>query len=67
MTQTTQTRMGETWDMLSWRLYGDEHHIRELMDANPGLRAVLRFSAGTDVIVPAIIKKTASSLPPWKR
>ena len=65
--KTTVTRQGETWDMISYRMYGDEHYIRDLMDANPGMRRIVRFSAGASVAVPEVTVKTAASLPPWKR
>lgn len=64
---TTKTRSGEYWDEISLRLYGDEHHIAELMAANYDKRRISRFSYGVEVNVPQITAQPASSLPPWKR
>ena len=66
---TTVTRHGETWDMISYRVYGDEHWTWLLVDANRHLRAVRIFSAGVRLTVPALPEEAASrsSLPPWKQ
>ncbi len=66
---TTTTRHGETWDMVSYRVYGDEHHTWLLVDANRALRHVRIFSAGVRLNVPALPEEAAakSSLPPWKQ
>ena len=66
---TTITRMGETWDMISKRVYGDEHHFSRLIDANITHRDVVRFPRGVVLSVPALPADalTGSGLPPWKR
>ena len=64
---TTITRSGEHWDEISLRLYGDEHHVAELMAANYDKRKISRFSYGVELNAPAIAVQTASSLPAWKR
>lgn len=66
---TTTTRMGETWDMISKRVYGDEHHLSRLIDANIEHRDVVRFPRGVVLSVPALPSGalTGSGLPPWKR
>ena len=66
---TTITKHGETWDMVSYRVYGDEHHVWRLVDANRSLRAVRIFSAGVRLNVPALPEEAVSksSLPPWKQ
>ena len=65
--ETTVTRSGEHWDEISLRLYGDEHHISELMAANYDKRKTSRFSYGTQLNVPEAETQPASTLPPWKR
>ena len=67
---TTVTRQGDTWDILSKRLYGDEHYMDQLIAANLQHRKTVLFPYGVTVNVPDI--DTASSaisknLPPWKR
>ncbi len=66
---TVATQHGETWDMISWRIYGDEHHVKKLMDANRKHRHVRIFSAGVKIRAPELDpdEQAASTLPPWKR
>ncbi len=66
---TTTTRHGETWDMISYRVYGDEHWTWRLVNANRELRHVRLFSAGIQITVPPLPEEAASrnSLPPWKQ
>jgi len=66
---TTITKHGETWDIISYRVYGDEHHVKKLIDANRNQRAVRIFSAGVRLAVPELTadELSASTLPPWKR
>ena len=66
---TTITRMGETWDMISKRVYGDEHCIAQLIGANIAYRDVLQFAHRVAIVVPELPSGSiaGSSLPPWKR
>lgn len=66
---TTTTKHGETWDMISKRMYGDEHWVHRLIDANWLLRDTRIFSAGVKIVVPDLPEDAvvASTLPPWKR
>lgn len=68
MATTYSTVQGDTWDIISYKLYGDEHYIADLIAANIEHRAVVLFSAGVVLNVPEI-KQTepVSTLPPWKR
>ena len=60
------TAMGDTWDSIAYKVYGNEYLIDELMAANPGCRGTLRFGAGVEIICPDITIAVSSSLPPWK-
>ena len=66
---TTITKHGETWDMISYRVYGDEHWTWRLVNANRELRHVRLFSAGVKLIVPPLPEEAANrnTLPPWKQ
>lgn len=67
---TTVTRMGETWDMISKRVYGDEHYMSMLIDANVAHRDIVRFPRGVVLNVPGLDADAAAygdNLPPWKR
>lgn len=70
MSRTAITKMGETWDMISRRVYGDERFMSLLIDANISHRDVVVFSNGVTLNVPEMTaseKIGGSSLPPWKR
>ena len=67
---TTTTRQGDTWDILSKRLYGNEHYMEKLIEANLEPRKTVLFSYGTVINVPDIdiaTDETSANLPPWKR
>jgi len=59
----------DTWDIISKKLYGDEHFIDKLIAANIEYRKVVIFSAGVVLSVPEVNDRTASDegLPAWKR
>ncbi len=64
---TIITRSGESWDMISFRIYGDERHMHELMAANPQYCGVSFFPYGTELRGPDIVAPSGPNLPPWKR
>lgn len=68
MTTKYRTIQGDTFDIISLRVYGDEHFVAELIAANYEHRAVVLFPAGVVLNVPEINTEAATStLPPWKR
>ena len=70
MSATTTTRQGDTWDILSKRLYGNEHYMEKLIEANLEHRKTVLFSYGTVINGPEIdiaTDETSVNLPPWKR
>lgn len=66
MTKTYTSIQGDTWDWISFKLYGDEKQMVELMKANPDHIHTVIFSAGVSLTVPEVTPKSASTLPPWK-
>ncbi|WP_243128383.1 tail protein X [Clostridium chromiireducens] len=64
---TYTTVQGDTFDMLSYRAYGDEFKAHYIIQANPNYANVLVFSQGIELTIPIISKEAASTLPPWKR
>lgn len=64
---TYTTILGDTWDMISFKVYGKEKYAKELAEANPKYINTVVFSAGTVLQVPDIIVSVSDSLPPWKR
>ena len=64
-----KTVSGDTWDLISYKLYGSEQYFHQLMRAN--LLSVAVFDSNIPIIVPEITPITSavetSKLPPWKR
>lgn len=67
MPKTYTTVQGDTWDMISLRVYGTEKHMGELIEANPAYRETVFFSANALLVIPEVTAALNSKLPPWKR
>ena len=68
--KTTVTQMGDTFDIISKRIYGDEHFIDVLMNANIKHRKTAIFQYGTVLNCPDIDVTSTEydqNLPPWRR
>lgn len=63
---TYTTIQGDTWDAISWKVYGDEKHMGTLAQANIKYIDTLMFSAGTKINVPELTPETAEDAPFWK-
>lgn len=63
------TKSGDMWDMISFRVYGSELFVSELMQANPDYVGVVVFNAGVTLNIPEVtpVQRSAASLPPWRR
>ena len=66
-----KTVSGDTWDLISYKLYGSEKYFHQLMRANLNLLYIGVFDSNIPIIVPEIeINNNSidkSKLPPWKR
>jgi len=62
-----KTRQGDTWDLISLRVYGSEKYMTKLIEANPEHRETVFFSANIKLKVPEIETPVPEELPPWKR
>jgi len=61
---------GDVWDLLSYRLYGDEGFTHVLLAANPELQHIVQFEEATMINVPdrpETRAQSSSNLPPWKQ
>jgi phage tail protein X len=58
---------GDTWDLISFKHYGSEYHISELILANPDYVDVVVFDGGEKLIIPTISIIDTSLLAPWRR
>lgn len=60
------TVQGDSFDIIAYRLFGDEHLCDELMKANPDEIDTIFFDSGNAVNIPDIQKRPKQSdLPPW--
>ena len=66
-----KTVSGDTWDLISYKLYGSEQYFLQLMRANLNLLSIAVFDSNIPIIVPEITPIASaietSKLPPWKR
>lgn len=61
------TIQGDTWDLISYRVYGSNHHTKELIFLNSQHREISIFQAGVVLKIPEISVQAATSIPPWLR
>lgn len=64
---TYTTIQGDTWDGIAYKLYGDEKHMKELIEANWPVVDTLVFSAGVELKVPDLPEERSSDLPIWRQ
>lgn len=61
------TKLGDTWDLIAYRVYGSEKYMKELVEANIDLVSTVFFKSGVELICPDIPILNDSNAPPWKR
>lgn len=61
------TVQGDTWDIIAFKVYGEERYMSKLIEANLEYIDTFFFAAGVEIICPDIEDKLPSSLPPWKQ
>jgi phage tail protein X len=61
------TAQGDTWDIISYKMYGSEKQMSVLIEANPEHRETTIFSADVVIKLPEVSAPVPTSLPPWKR
>lgn len=68
------TQLGERWDLIAWRYYGDATLIAPILRANPefsdaGRATPLVLPPNSRIRVPVIAEENVrkQQLPPWKR
>ncbi|WP_088227784.1 tail protein X [Desulfosporosinus sp. FKB] len=65
---TYTTVLGDTWDMIAYKLSGHETWAKNLIEVNPQYAQTVLFSAGIVLNVPELSTSTDySALPPWKQ
>lgn len=63
---TYTTIQGDTWDMIAFRLYGDESYMKDLIEANLPHIDTLVFSSGTVLKVPELPEERDYDVPFWR-
>ena len=63
---TYTTIQGDTWYLISWKLYGEEKYMRYLIEANWDYADILIFSAGTVLNVPELPEEPDEDMPFWR-
>lgn len=60
------TIQGDTWDSISFKVYGEDKFSKELLRANPRYMNIIIFSGGIELICPDISNTQNLTLPPWR-
>lgn len=63
--KTYLTVENDTWDLIAFKIFGDEKYTSHLLKENSELSRVVFFPAGTILIVPEITKDNIGGLPEW--
>lgn len=61
------TVQGDTWDIISYKVYGSEKYMTKLIEANTEYRETIIFGANAKLKIPEIETPIPTTLPPWKR
>ena len=63
--KTYITVENDTWDLITFKIFGDEKYTSHLLKANPEFSRVVFFPADTVLIVPEIAEDNIGGLPEW--
>lgn len=61
------TIQGDTWDLISFKLFGSEKYMKNLIEANWPLLETLVFSSGTVITVPDLPEESDEDAPFWRQ
>lgn len=64
---TYTTIQGDTWDGISYKVYGTGAHMSRLIYANQQHANISVFGADVILTVPDVPIETAAGLPPWRQ
>ncbi len=63
---TYTTIQGDVWDLIAYKLYGDEKYMKNLIEANWKYIDTVVFSSGTVLNVPEIPEEEIDGVPFWR-
>lgn len=61
------TVQGDTWDLISYKVYGTSRHIGLLMENNYDLLDTFIFGAGIEIMIPELTEDQTDDLPEWRK
>lgn len=61
------TVLGDTWDSISYKLFGDSKLYNTLLEKNPGYHGTLIFEAGIKIKYQEIPKTYEEKVASWRR
>ena len=62
------TIQGDTFDIVAFKVWGNEKLMHRLIQANPGYRDTVYFSAGVRLVIPEIQTPVEKGpVPPWQK
>ena len=61
------TISGDTWDIVAYKVYGNEMYMDMLIKANIEHKDTYIFPAGVELTLPEIDLEVSETLPPWKQ
>lgn len=64
--KTYTTIQGDMWDLISYKIYGDEKYMGLLMQNNLDFIDIFIFGAGTVLSVPELEVEAETKLPSWR-
>lgn len=60
-----ETVSGDTWDLISIKVYSSEKYMKELQLANRELSKIVIFESGIWIITPELEAEQGKGLPAW--
>lgn len=67
LNNTYTTVSGDTWDIVAYKVYGNEMYMDTLIKANIEYKDTYIFQAGVVLTLPEIELTVSESMPPWKQ
>lgn len=62
---TYRTVLGDTWDKIAFKMYGDERRMKDLIEANIEHRATVIFKSGVILNIPETADEDTEVRPEW--
>ena len=66
MSKIYTTIQGDMWDLIAYKVYGNEAYMTDILEANEQYKSTSVFSAGVVLTCPEIPVKKSRIAPPWK-